>query len=87
MSPKRQFVCDVAKVHLRNICYGYAVNIKNEVLRVAKLLPDLSGEVRRTIGYRREMDVLTLLQQSLPDGYAIFHNVEWHSLYEGGLPW
>ncbi|BAK77613.1 NERD domain protein [Pseudogulbenkiania sp. NH8B] len=49
---------------------------------MAKLLPDLSGEVRRTTGYRREMDVLTLLQRSLPDGYVIFHNVEWHSLHE-----
>lgn len=52
------------------------------VLCMAKLLPDLSGEVRRTTGYRREMDVLLLLQKSLPNGYLIFHNVEWHSLYE-----
>ncbi|MDC7698318.1 AAA family ATPase [Vogesella indigofera] len=50
---------------------------------MAKLLPDLSGEVRRTTGYRREMAVLALLQRSLSDGYVIFHNVEWHSLYEG----
>lgn len=50
---------------------------------MAKLLPNLSGDVRKTIGYRREMDVLTLLEKSLPDGYVIFHNVEWHSLYEG----
>lgn len=48
---------------------------------MAKLLPDLSGQVKKTAGYRRELDVLLLLQKSLPDGYLIFHNVEWHSLY------
>jgi len=49
---------------------------------MATLLPDLSGNTRNSIGYRREMDVLELLQKTLPDGYTIFHNVEWHSLYE-----
>ncbi|WP_199052015.1 AAA family ATPase [Aquitalea sp. ASV15] len=49
---------------------------------MATLLPDLLGNTRNSIGYRREMDVLELLQKTLPDGYTIFHNVEWHSLYE-----
>lgn len=44
------------------------------------LLPDLSDQMKKTLGYRREMDVLDLLQRTLPDGYFIFHNIEWQSL-------
>lgn len=44
------------------------------------LLPDLSDQTKKTLGYRREIDVLELLQKSLPDGYFIFHNIEWQSL-------
>ncbi|MBC3930600.1 NERD domain-containing protein [Undibacterium curvum] len=44
------------------------------------LLPDLSEQVKKTIGYRRELDVLELLQRALPDEYCIFHNIEWQSL-------
>ncbi|MCG9059814.1 AAA family ATPase [Laribacter hongkongensis] len=50
---------------------------------MATLLPDLSGNTRNSSGYRREIDVLEFLQKTLPDGYTIFHSVEWHSVHEG----
>lgn len=49
------------------------------------LLPDLSDQTKKTLGYRREIDVLELLQKSLPDGYFIFHNIEWQSLLKTGI--
>lgn len=50
---------------------------------MATLLPDLSTENRYTTGFRKEIEVLTQLHRTLPAGYTIFHNVDWHSLYEG----
>lgn len=50
---------------------------------MAALLPDISSDVTNRLGFRREVDVLQLLQRTLPDGYEIFHGVDWHSLYEG----
>ena len=34
-------------------------------------------------GLQRELDVLRVLEQSLPQGYEIFHSVPWHSVHEG----
>ncbi|MCG9107520.1 AAA family ATPase [Laribacter hongkongensis] len=50
---------------------------------MAKLLPDFSAEIHKTIGFRTEIEVLRWLQQTLPDGYTVFHAVDWHSLHEG----
>lgn len=50
---------------------------------MAALLPDISTDVANRLGFRREVDVLQLLQRTLPDGYEIFHGVDWHTLYEG----
>lgn len=50
---------------------------------MAALLPDISSDVTNRLGFRREVDVLQLLQRTLPDGYEIFHGVDWHSLHEG----
>ncbi|MDC7690380.1 NERD domain-containing protein [Vogesella indigofera] len=49
---------------------------------MATLLPDIAAEVTLRLGFRREVDVLQLLQRTLPDGYEIFHGVDWHSLHE-----
>lgn len=50
---------------------------------MATLLPDLSIETHHTTGFRKEIEVLQQLHRSLPAGYTIFHNVDWHSLYVG----
>ena len=50
---------------------------------MAKLLPDFTPDIHKTAGYRREIDVLRWLRQTLPDGYTVFHSVDWHSLYKG----
>lgn len=50
---------------------------------MARLLPDLSVSPQHSGGYWREIDVLQRLQQSMPDGYEIFHSVDWHSLHAG----
>jgi hypothetical protein len=50
---------------------------------MAQLLPDLSVPQMHSSGYWREIDVLTTLQQTMPEGYEIFHSVDWHSLYQG----
>ena len=34
-------------------------------------------------GLQRELDVLRMLEQSLSQGYEIFHSVPWHSVHEG----
>ena len=34
-------------------------------------------------GYYREMDVLERLANSLPDGYEIFHHLDWQAVHEG----
>ena len=50
---------------------------------MAQLLPDLSASLMYSRGYWREIDVLRQLQRTLPDGYEIFHSVDWHSLHHG----
>lgn len=50
---------------------------------MAKLLPDFSSEISKTSGFRKELEVLKWLQRTLPDGYTVFHGVDWHSLYAG----
>ena len=52
-------------------------------LHMARLFPCMPHTRVANAGYFREMDVLERLQQSLPAGYEIFHNVDWHSLHEG----
>lgn len=49
---------------------------------MAQISPSLPS-VRTHAGLAREIDVLERLQQSLPDGYEIFHSVAWHTLYLG----
>lgn len=48
----------------------------------AKLSPCLMS-VRHDAGLYRELDVLERLQLSLPDGYEIFHSVNWHTIHHG----
>ena len=49
---------------------------------MAQLSPSLPTQ-RKDAGLARELDVLEHLQQSLPDGFEIFHGVAWHTLYLG----
>ena len=49
---------------------------------MAQLSPSLS-QIRHDTGLYRELDVLERLQDSLPDGYEIFHSVDWHSVRDG----
>ncbi len=49
---------------------------------MAQLAPCLDT-VRHDPGLFREIDVLDRLQQSLPDGFQIFHSVGWHSIEQG----
>lgn len=48
---------------------------------MAKLFPSPPSAHRSDSGYFRELDVLERLEKALPDGYEIFHSVEWHSIY------
>lgn len=50
---------------------------------MATLSPCLTS-VRDDAGLYRELDVLERLQDSLPDGFEIFHSVSWHLLQEQG---
>ena len=49
---------------------------------MAQLSPSLPTQ-RKDAGLARELDVLEHLQQSLSDGFEIFHGVSWHTLYLG----
>lgn len=46
---------------------------------MARLSPSVTA-IRQDTGLYRELDVLERLQDSLPDGYEIFHSVAWHSI-------
>lgn len=50
---------------------------------MAQLSPTLNL-ARQDAGLYRELDVLERLRDSLPDGYEIFHSVDWHSV-DGGM--
>lgn len=50
---------------------------------MAILHPAVPNAVRTDSGRFRELDVLDRLQQSLPDGYELFHQLDWHSVQEG----
>ncbi|MFZ4534939.1 ATP-binding domain-containing protein [Propionivibrio sp.] len=50
---------------------------------MAKLFPCTAPTRAANAGYFRELDVLDRLELDLPDGYEIFHNVDWHSLRQG----
>jgi len=50
---------------------------------MAQLIPDLSPFSATSGGYWREIDVLQHLKRTLPDGYEVFHSVDWHSLSSG----
>lgn len=50
---------------------------------MARLYPALLPTRAMTAGQYRERDVLERLELALPEGYEIFHNVDWHSLHEG----
>ena len=49
---------------------------------MAQLSPSLNL-ARQDAGLFREFDVLERLHDSLPDGYEIFHSVDWHSVHGG----
>lgn len=49
---------------------------------MALLSPSLTT-VRQDTGLYRELDVLERLENSLPEGYEIFHSVAWHSIDNG----
>lgn len=50
---------------------------------MALVHPSPNPNPPNTGGYFREMDVLERLRQSLPDGYEIFHHLDWQALHEG----
>ncbi|MDO4682336.1 MAG: ATP-binding domain-containing protein [Lautropia sp.] len=49
---------------------------------MARLSPNLNA-IRQDTGLFRELDVLERLEESLPEGYEIFHSVAWHSIDHG----
>ncbi|MDO9024630.1 NERD domain-containing protein/DEAD/DEAH box helicase [Zwartia sp.] len=49
---------------------------------MAVLYPSLPPALP-VIGLQRELDVLRVLEQSLSEGYEIFHSVPWHTVHEG----
>jgi len=50
---------------------------------MAKLNPSQLPNLREDGGLFRELDVLERLSSGLPDGYEVFHEVNWHSIHEG----
>lgn len=50
---------------------------------MAKLNPSQLPSLREDRGLFRELDVLERLRSDLPDGYEIFHEVNWHSIHDG----
>lgn len=50
---------------------------------MANLVPSNRPQLRSDVGLYRELDVLDRLLNSLPDGFDVFHSIEWHSLYKG----
>ena len=50
---------------------------------MAKLNPGQLPSLREDGGLFRELDVLERLRIDLPDGYEIFHEVNWHSIHDG----
>ena len=50
---------------------------------MARLFPCTPPLTQMTGGYFRELDVLERLKATLPDGYEIYHNVDWHALHGG----
>ncbi len=49
---------------------------------MAQLSPTIDA-LRHDGGLYRELDVLERLQQSLPDGYEVFHSVAWQTAHHG----
>ncbi|ENO82521.1 NERD domain-containing protein [Thauera aminoaromatica] len=49
---------------------------------MAQLFPTIDA-LRHDGGLYRELDVLERLQQSLPDGYEVFHSVAWQTAHHG----
>ena len=49
---------------------------------MAQISPALDT-LRHDAGLFRELDVLDRLQQSLPDGYDVFHSVAWQTAHQG----
>lgn len=49
---------------------------------MAQIYPAIDA-VRHDAGLYRELDVLDRLQQSLPDGYEVFHSVNWQTVHQG----
>ncbi len=49
---------------------------------MAQLSPAIDA-LRHDGGLYRELDVLDRLQQSLPDGYEVFHSVAWQTAHHG----
>jgi len=50
---------------------------------MALLIPSDRPALRTDSGLFREQEVLQRLEDSLPDGYEVFHSVSWHSVHEG----
>lgn len=50
---------------------------------MASLSPSQVPNLREDGGLFRELDVLERLRLGLPDGYEIFHEVNWHSVHDG----
>lgn len=50
---------------------------------MALLIPSDRPALRTDSGLFRELEVLQRLEDSLPDGYEVFHSVSWHSVHEG----
>jgi hypothetical protein len=50
---------------------------------MAKVYPDIRGLHAQSFGQVKELEVLRALESGLPDDYAVFHSVQWSSLYRG----
>ena len=50
---------------------------------MATLHPPLSSLHPSSAGAYRERDILNILEQGLPDGFDVFHNVDWAAMHGG----
>ena len=50
---------------------------------MATLHPSAPQSQPATRGLQREIDVLRLLEADLPDGFDVFHSLDWSALFDG----
>ncbi len=51
---------------------------------MAQVIPNLEGVKATSTGMQRELDVVALLRENLPQDYVVFHGVLWSAKLDGG---